>query len=100
MTTAPAWGRPPLHPAEVGCVLGQEVGVLVVLTDAGEVRVSYGARLLGRLARDRGCAPTPGEWVRLRHWPDGPVTAEEVLAPPHEPLAPVVPLRRRAPRLG
>jgi ribosome biogenesis GTPase / thiamine phosphate phosphatase len=92
------------HEPEVGCVLGQEAGVLQVLTDRGEVRATYGARMLGLLARDRSCAPQAGEWVALRRWPDGPVTVESLVwRPPasaeaQAPLAPVLPLRRRAAR--
>ncbi len=94
MTAAPL-GRPE---PEVGCVLGHEVGVLVVLTDHGPLRATYGARLLGAIARDRGCTPEPGEWVALRRWPDGPVTVEgAVYRPPRRrPHAVVVPLRRPA----
>ncbi len=107
MTTAPIARRRQLG-GELGCVLAREVGVLLVLTDTGPLRASYGVRLLGRLAADPGCLPEPGEWVALRRWPDGPVTAE--MAPGAEPtrpttppqdqpqargLATVVPLRRR-----
>ena len=95
--TAAALAR---HEPEVGCVLGHETGVLLVLTDRGEVRATYGARMLGALARDRACAPEPGEWVTLRRWPDGPVTVEGLVwRPPAPPvLATVVPLRRRVHR--
>ncbi len=88
--------RAPRHEDEVGCVLSRETGVLVVLTDHGPVRATYGARLLGLLARDRTAAPEPGEWVSLRRWYDGPVTAEPRLARrPERPLADVLPLRPR-----
>ena len=88
------------HEPEVGCVLGLEVGVLVVLTDRGPVRATYGARMLTALARDRSCAPEPGEWVTLRRWPDGPVTVEGLVwhPPAGTDLAPVLPLRPRRPR--
>jgi hypothetical protein len=90
------------HEVEVGCVLSHEVGVLRVLTDRGEVRATYGSRMLGMLARDRSCAPEPGEWVALRFWPDGPVTVEGLVwrPPTHLTLAPVVPLRRPLRRQG
>lgn len=97
MTAAPL----PRSEPGVGCVLEHALGVLVVLTDVGPVRASYGARLLGAVGRDRSRAPRRGEWVSLRHWPDGPVTAEEVLrsaresSGPAPALARVVPLRRR-----
>jgi ribosome biogenesis GTPase len=83
---------------EVGCVLGQEVGVLVVLTDDGPLRVTYGAQMLAAIARDRGCVPEPGEWVALRRWPDGPVTVEGTVyrLAARRPLATVLTLRRPA----
>jgi ribosome biogenesis GTPase len=77
-------------------VLARETGVLVVLTDHGPVRASYGARMLAAIARDRSRLPDPGEWVALRRWCDGPVTVEDVLnRRPPPALAPVVPLRPR-----
>lgn len=87
--------RVPRHEEEVGCVLVHEIGVLVVLTDDGPVRATYGAAMLGRIARDRGCVPQPGEWVALRRWYDGPVTVQRTLT---RPLAPVVLLRPRRSR--
>ncbi len=94
MTAAPLARPEP----EVGCVLRQEVGVLVVLTDGGPLRATYGARMLAAVARDRGCVPEPGEWVALRRWSDGPVTVEGTVYRPAAPtrLAPVVALRRPA----
>lgn len=76
-------------------MLAREIGVLVVLTDDGPVRATYGARMLGAIARDRSRVPVPGEWVSVRRWCDGPVTVESALtwAPGH-PLAQVLPLRR------
>ena len=82
----------------IGCVLGGEVGVLVVLTDQGELRASYGSRMLGAVARDRTRVPEPGEWVVLQQWSDARVTVEEVLAgPPGRALATVHPLEGRRP---
>ncbi|RLV49220.1 hypothetical protein D9V37_11755 [Nocardioides mangrovicus] len=75
----------------VGCVLRVETGVAVVLTDAGERRASYGARMLATVARDRASAPKPGDWVTLCTWPDGRVTLEECLTPR---VARVLPFRR------
>ena len=66
-------------------MLAREIGVLVVLTDDGPVRASYGARMLGEIARDRSRLPEPGEWVTLRRWCDGPVTVEGVLTRPCRP---------------
>ena len=77
-------------------MLTREVGVLVVLTDVGRVRASYGAHVLGQLARGRSRVPEPGEWVILRRWYDGPMTVEGIFSrPPSETLAAVVPLLRR-----
>jgi hypothetical protein len=89
--TAARAARPEL---DVGCVLGSEVGVLLVLTDRGPLRATYGARMLSAIARDRSRVPEPGEWVSLRRWCDGPVTVEATLSrPPPAPLAQVLPLR-------
>lgn len=79
-------------------MLRLEVGVLVVLTDDGPVRATYGARMLAAVAHDRRCVPEPGEWVALRRWPDGPVTVEASVyrAAARRRLAPVVALRRPA----
>jgi ribosome biogenesis GTPase len=63
----------------VGCVLRVETGVAVVLTDGGETRASYSGRMLADVAHDRARAPAAGDWVTLRHWPDGRVTLEECL---------------------
>ena len=78
---------------EVGCVLATRTGLLLVLTDEGPVRATYGARVLGEIARDRSRVPTPGEWVTLRHWSDGPVTVEATHGRRPAALAEVVPLR-------
>ncbi len=80
----------------MGCVLAREIGVLVVLTDDGPVRASYGARMLGAIARDRSRLPDAGEWVTLRRWCDGPVTVEGLLTRPV--LATVLPMHPRPPR--
>lgn len=82
---------------EVGCVLSCGTGLVVVLTDEGPVRATYGARMLGRIARDRTWTPDPGEWVSLRRWSDGPVTVEDALLTRERPLAAVLPLRRPRP---
>jgi hypothetical protein len=64
-----------------------------VLTDAGEVRASYGGGMLARIACDRGCVPEPGHWVVLRRWTDGRITIEDTWG--KAPGATVIPLRRR-----
>lgn len=90
MTAVPA----PRAEQKVGCVLARDIGILVVLTDVGPVRASYGARMLGQIARDRSRLPEPGEWVVLRQWYDGPVTVEGTLTRRPPRLAQVLPLRR------
>jgi ribosome biogenesis GTPase / thiamine phosphate phosphatase len=90
LTAAPA----PREEEAVGCVLTRDIGVLVVLTDVGPVRASYGVRMLAQIACDRSRVPEPGEWVVLRRWCDGPVTVESVLTRRPRRIAPVVPLRR------
>lgn len=80
----------------MACVLACETGVLVLLTDQGPARATYGVRLLRAVARDRAEAPEPGDWVELRRWCDGPVTVEGLLTGHRPaPLARVLPLRRR-----
>ncbi len=78
--------------ALLGCVVRTEVGVLVVLTDRGELRASFGGGMLARIARDRAVLPALGDWVVLRRWCDDRVTVEARL---ESPLAPVIPLVRR-----
>ena len=74
-------------------MLATDTGLLLVLTDEGAVRATYGPRVLGEIARDRSCVPSPGEWVTLRRWSDGPVTVEATHGRrPRERLAEVVPL--------
>ena len=75
MAVAPAGSARAWRP-EVGLVVAREIGVVVVLTDRGPVRATYGARLLEAAARDRLALPEPGEWVTVRRWRDGPVTVE------------------------
>ena len=81
----------------MGCVIALETGVLVVLTDDGPLRATYGADMLGAIARDRSRVPRPGEWVVLCRWCDDRVTVEATLAPPDSAgLAQVLPLRSTA----
>lgn len=85
----------PVEPGQgvlLGCVVDTEVGVLVVLTDRGELRASFGGCMLARIARDRTVLPALGDWVVLRRWCDDRVTVE---APQESPLARVIPLVRR-----
>ena len=81
-------------------MLAREIGVLVVLTDDGPVRASYGARMLGAIARDRSRSPEAGEWVTaaplVRRARDRRGRPDPALRPPA--LATVLPLRRNRPR--
>ena len=79
-------------------MLAREIGVLVVLTDDGPVRASYGARMLYEVARDPSRLPEAGEWVTLRRWCDGPVTVEGVLTRPDQPPALATVLQLHRPR--
>ncbi len=89
--------RAACHGPEVGCVIALETGVLVVLTDDGPLRATYGADMLGAMARDRSRVPWPGEWVLLCRWCDDRVTVEATLTPPDSAgLARVLPLRSPA----
>jgi hypothetical protein len=83
---------------EVACVLAREIGVLVVLTDDGPLRATYGARMLGAIARDRSRLPEPGDWVTTRRWCDGRVTVERALTRPAPSLAQVLPIHGSLPR--
>jgi ribosome biogenesis GTPase / thiamine phosphate phosphatase len=62
-----------------GRVARVDTGVVTVLTSAGIVRASWGARLLAAAAEDPTAAPSTGDWVALRHWPDDRTTVEVVL---------------------
>lgn len=46
----------------------------------GPLRASLGRDVLAALATHRTAAPTVGDWVALRHWPDDRTTIEAVLA--------------------
>ena len=74
------------HPAvpgeRTGRVVRVECGLVLVSTRSGVVRATVGADLLGRMASDPLAAPRVGDRVRLRTWPDGPVTVERVVARP------------------
>jgi hypothetical protein len=48
-----------------GHVLGCENGVVRVQTNLGEVRATYSGRMLGMIARDRGCAAQVGDQAVL-----------------------------------
>ncbi len=65
--------------SRVGRVLRVERGIATLLTQAGEVRASYGGRLLGWIAADSSSTPCVGDWAVLRDWPDRRVTLEKVV---------------------
>ena len=65
--------------ATLGRVARADRGVLLVLTERGPMRCTYGGRLLGTVAADPVGAPCPGDWCVVRHWPDGRATVERVL---------------------
>ena len=67
------WGLPGRLTGRVG------EGVFGVICADGVVRATLGGRALARLAADPDGAPCPGDWVLVRHWPDGPRTVEQVL---------------------
>jgi ribosome biogenesis GTPase len=65
--------------AEVGRVLRVDRGLVDVLTEEGPLRAGYGGALLREVAKDPLVAPTTGDWVVVRTWPDHRQTVEEVL---------------------
>lgn len=65
--------------SRVGRVLRVERGIATVLTHTGQVRATYGGRLLGWIATDGSANPCAGDWAVLRDWPDRRVTLERVV---------------------
>jgi len=65
--------------SRVGRVLRVERGIATLLTESGEVRASYGGRLLGWIAADSSATPCAGDWAVLRDWPDRRVTLERLV---------------------
>jgi ribosome biogenesis GTPase len=63
----------------VGRVARVDTGVVTALTEAGVVRASWGAGVLAATAADPSAAPSTGDWVALRRWPDSRTTVEAVL---------------------
>ncbi|GAA2516697.1 ribosome small subunit-dependent GTPase A [Pilimelia columellifera] len=61
-----------------GRVARVDRGVCTALTAAGAVRAGLGGAVAGS-ARDPALLPCAGDWVAVRSWPDGRVTAEVVL---------------------
>lgn len=62
-----------------GRVLRAGCGVCTVLTAAGTVRASLAGAVLAAAGADPTARPGAGDWVVVREWPDGPITAEVVL---------------------
>ncbi|MGI5244345.1 ribosome small subunit-dependent GTPase A [Dactylosporangium sp. CA-139066] len=67
---------PGQRPARVSRV---DRGVCTALTGGGPVRASVAGSLLARAAQDPGALPCAGDWLVVRAWPDGRITAEAVL---------------------
>lgn len=65
--------------AEVGRVVRVDRGLAEVLTEHGLLRAGYAGELLGEVARDPSAAPTAGDWVVVRDWPDHRHTLERVI---------------------
>lgn len=65
--------------AEVGRVVRVHRGIVEVLTEGGLLRAGYAAELLGLVAQDPMAAPTTGDWVVVRDWPDHRHTVDRVI---------------------
>lgn len=63
-------------PARVSRV---ERGGAEVLATDGPTLATYGGDVLADAAADRSLLPAAGDWVALRHWPDGRITIDVVL---------------------
>jgi ribosome biogenesis GTPase len=62
-----------------GRVIRADRGVCTVLTSTGPVRASLAGSLLAVAGADPVALPCAGDWVVVRAWPDGRITAEAVL---------------------
>lgn len=62
-----------------GRVSRVERGGAEVLTADGPTVATYGGDVLADAAVDRSRFPAAGDWVAVRHWPDGRVTIDGVL---------------------
>lgn len=69
----------PSGPVRPGRVARVDRGVCTVLCADGTVRASLGGAVLSNAAGDPARLPCAGDWVAVRTWPDGRVTAEAVL---------------------
>lgn len=62
-----------------GRVVRADRGVCTVLTAAGTVRASLAGAVLAAAGADPETLPCAGDWVVVRTWPDGRVSADAVL---------------------
>jgi ribosome biogenesis GTPase len=62
-----------------GRVVRADRGICTVLTEDGTVRASVAGTLLGAAGQDPEALPCAGDWVVVRTWPDGRISAEAVL---------------------
>ncbi len=62
-----------------GRVARVDKGLATVFTEDGPVRASWSGALLAEMAADAQAAPSTGDWVVLRFWPDDRITLESVL---------------------
>ena len=62
-----------------GRVMRADRGVCTVLTATGTLRASAAGALLAAAGTDPETLPCAGDWVVVRHWPDGRISAEAVL---------------------
>jgi ribosome biogenesis GTPase / thiamine phosphate phosphatase len=62
-----------------GRVVRADRGICTVLTEAGTVRASLAGALLSTAGSDPAVLPCAGDWVVVRTWPDGRISAEAVL---------------------
>jgi ribosome biogenesis GTPase / thiamine phosphate phosphatase len=65
--------------AEVGRVVRVHRGLADVLTEQGLLRAGYAGELLAGVAKNPVAAPTAGDWVVVRDWPDHRHTVQLVL---------------------
>lgn len=79
----PDGARSGLPDGRSGCVPGRvarvDRGVCTVLTAAGTVRASVAGAVLAATGGDPEALPCAGDWLAVRTWPDGRITAEAVL---------------------
>lgn len=62
-----------------GRVVRVDRGVCTALTENGLARASIGGAIIAKAAHDHRLLPCVGDWLVIRAWRDGRVTAEEIL---------------------